>query len=106
MHIDASGYPRAVFETPFETLGSFLEEDVQRSPTYCRQLIQQCEDFKNGCPTGTDGVGNAHRFVIGKDYVHISCAFPDAFQPCQLTTSEFKQVLILWLKLIESKQAG
>jgi len=106
MHFDAFGYPRAVFETPFETLGSFLEVDVQGSPTYCRQLIHRCENIMNGCSTETDGVGNAHRLVIRKDDVKITCVFSDAFQPCHLTTSEFKQVLIAWLQMIEPELAG
>lgn len=101
LYKDQHGYPRVDSAKSLEALGWFLEQDVQRSVSSCDEIIQIIESVQQGKLDFWEGTGNAHTVTIKPESVTIFNEFSDEITPCLITTSEFKDAVILWQEFIE-----
>jgi len=101
LYHDAHDFPRAEVDTPHEVLGWFLEQDVQSSISWCRDLLKLVEHIESGRESPWEGTGNAHTLVLTGKGVRIENEYVDPPQSCELSLPEFKSALKKWLKFIQ-----
>lgn len=100
LYKDKNGYPRVSCPASLEVLGSYLEQDVQRSILSCDEIIQIIELVQQGKQESWEGTGNAHTITIGANTTTIFNEFSDTLDPCLMATNDFKSAIILWRKFI------
>jgi hypothetical protein len=72
-----SGFSHVEAETPYDVLGWFLEQDVQSSIPWGRELVKMIENVQSVQDSYWKGTGNAHTFILtGKgvriDYEYVA----------------------------------
>jgi hypothetical protein len=98
--VDTYQYPRAKFPAPNETLGEFLESDVQASPRFCDYLIEVCSGIRSEGGDEWTMTGNAHSVTIRGQTVRIENEFSDTLEPCEISLEDFCGALVRWRQLI------
>ena len=101
LYHDAYNFPRAEVETPHEVLGWFLEQDVQSSIPWCRELVEIIENIQAGRDSHWEGTGNAHTLILTGKGVRIDNEYVDPPQSCDLSLHAFKRAVQEWLKFIQ-----
>jgi uncharacterized protein YacL (UPF0231 family) len=101
LYKDKNGFPRVNCSVPLEVLGSYLEQDLQRSISSCDEIIQIIESIQQGKQDSWEGTGNAHTVTIEANSTKIFNEFSDTLDPCSMATDEFKNAIISWRKFIE-----
>ena len=101
LYHDVHDFPRAEVETPHKVLGWFLEQDVQSSISWCRELIELIEHIESGRESHWEGTGNAHTLILTGNGVRIENEYVDPPQSCALSLHAFKRAVKEWLKFIQ-----
>lgn len=87
--------PRAIYDAPYESLGFFLEQDVQSSIGTCDHYLSEARACIAGRTEKYEGVGNAFYVLITPDVVEIVCEYEESLF-CRLGTSAFVEQLEFW----------
>ena|SRR5262245_1677795 len=101
LYYDAHDFPRAEVDTPHEVLGWFLEQDVQSSLPWGRELVETIENIQADRTSHWEGTGNAHTLVMTGKGVRIDNEYVDPPQSCELSLHEFKRAVQSWLTFIQ-----
>jgi uncharacterized protein YacL (UPF0231 family) len=101
LYHDAYDFPRAEVDVPHAVLGWFLEQDVQSSLPWCRELVETIENIQAGRASHWEGTGNAHTLIMSGKGVRIDNEYVDPPQSCELSLPEFKRAVQAWLKCIQ-----
>ena len=101
-YIDVSGYHRVDANDVHPLIGSYLEQDVQRYPTACDEVLKSLEEVEKGIRDSWSGTGNAHTVTIDPDGVSIVNEWDDSFGMARLSHSVFRQSVEAWRQFIAS----
>lgn len=99
--VSEDGYCRAESLHPYEVIGTYLEEDIQRSPNGCSYVLDQIDQIRTGAELRIEGAGNAHSIDIEKLGVDISHLWTDEFQPVHLSLNEFEGIILQWCEFVK-----
>lgn len=101
LYHDDHDFPRAEVETPYEVLGWFLEQDVQSSVSWCKELVGIIETIQCGRKARWEGTGNAHTLVLTQKRVRIENEYTDPPQSCELSLHDFENAILEWSTFIQ-----
>jgi hypothetical protein len=101
--VDTLGAIRPIWDHPFGVIGSFLDDDVQRSVESCNQYISWTEEVANG-DKPLEITGNAHEVVIQATSVSMRCIYDETALPITLVASDFVEVLEYWRSIVRDWQ--
>lgn len=104
LFVDAYGCSRAVYQSPHEVLGWYLEQDIQGGGAFCEELYVICDSILSGSRLEWSCVGNAHDITITSAGVRIENLFSDGITTCDLTIEDFKIALRSWKELVDSNR--
>lgn len=99
---DKEGYPVVKVSPPYELVGAFLKEDIQRNPESCKAIIKAVDSIVTGEEEKWSGTGNAHTLILSKEGAKIWTLFSEPERICILSLSDLSQALDVWLAFIES----
>jgi uncharacterized protein YacL (UPF0231 family) len=102
LHRDSVGELRAQSSPPHELLGHFLEDDVQQSMSYCREILAAIDQVSSGEMHSWEQTGNAHTLTLYPDRAIIEAEFDDSAAPCHLSLSELRDAVRRWLEFIKA----
>ncbi len=105
-YYDVDKYPRAKYSSPNETLGWYLEEDVQSSLATCDELHSICKEVSSDAKKRWEGIGNAYSILIECGNVTIKNEFDDDVKPCTVSIKEFQNAIKQWKELLEESGSG
>ena len=90
---DSSGKIRPEFEKPYQVIGTFLDDDVQRCIDSCQFFLNKLiEPFVSG----HELTGNAHSVKLLGSHVQITNNYDDSLPSVDLTSQEFIEILLFW----------
>ncbi len=98
---DADGSPRVRAGRLCETLGRFLEEDLQESADFCRAVLGAIDDVSAGRILSWEETGNAHTLALSPDRAVIESNFDPGAKPCLLELACIKDVVNAWLEFVQ-----
>jgi hypothetical protein len=85
----------------FTVMGRFLIEDIQDSPTTCREILMLVESISRGERASGRWVGNAHILLLARGEALVESLFESAEEPFHLSLGEFSEILENWLHFLE-----
>jgi uncharacterized protein YacL (UPF0231 family) len=99
---DEDGMFRAEAGGDCQALGGYLEQDVQKDPEACRELLQQVEKVRKGAIEEWELTGNAYSLTLTRDKARIENLFSQSEKPCEMSLDDFEQAVSGWAELIAS----
>lgn len=101
VYLDEQGAPHADFDPPYEVVGWFLEQDLQRSSArQCDELIAIVDEIKVATRSSYRSGGNAHTILIEPGGVRIEADYAEACRSAVLSLDEFRDAVLAWKILI------
>jgi hypothetical protein len=101
---DEDGIPRVDPGDLPRVVATFLEEDVQSSLAYARELLERIEDVASGRLPEWSGTGNAHTITIRPAEVTIENEWTDEPQVAVLSHDALRASLKSWVRCVKGKR--
>ncbi len=103
-YMDEHGSRRAETPPGLETLGMFLEDDVQGSLESCELLLKDLKDVERGARPPIDATGNAHHVVVEPGVVTIENVWDDLRMPLKMPPMQYRQAISEWYAFLHANQ--
>ena len=103
---DENGYPHAEFPGRLEPLGIFLEQDIQSSGSYCRELLSLIEDVQSGRILQHESSGNAYLLTATHGDFFLQNLYDEEEPVVRVRPAELRQALLDWLAIIDPADEG
>ncbi len=97
---DDHGYPRAPLLGRLEPLGIFLEQDVQSSATYCRELIDLATAIEDRRVSHGERTGNAYVLTATHGEFFLQNLYDEDESVLRIGPDDFRRARVAWLALI------
>jgi hypothetical protein len=82
-------------------IASFLIEDLQDSPTACREILMVVEAIARGEVASWRRVGNAYTLALSSREAAIEPLFKATGKTCLLILDDFREIVERWLHFLE-----
>jgi len=103
-YMDERGFRRAETPLGLETLGSFLEDDVQGSLDNCELLLETLTEVEQGARPPFHSTGNAHDVSVEPGVVTIENIWSDTLMPLRLSPMQYRQAISEWRAFLRANQ--
>ena len=100
---DHHGFRRIDVAPLPETVGSFLELDIQGSAESTDELIAVLDRIAAGSLQNWEATGNTFAVVLSRDGASINCVWGD--DNCTVSLADFRESLVAWRNFISSPDA-
>lgn len=104
-HLDQHGYPRAAGDGHDRLLGTFLEQDVQGSQEFCRELLDVLAQVEASTITDWSSTGNAHTISVSPTGVRIENDWSPQEPTEEYARAEVEAAVRHWMQLLASRQS-
>lgn len=85
------------------TIAHFIQVDIQKSPSYCVELLGIVRKIRSGELASWGGVGNAYNIEVGAEGVVIQEEWTDHPSVARLTLGQFESAVAAWHAHLQSQ---
>ena len=85
------------------TIVNFIRTDIQRSPSYCLELLGVIRKIRTGELSSWGGVGNAYDIEIGVEGVVIREEWADHPSVARLSLDQLESTIVAWHAYLQSQ---
>jgi hypothetical protein len=89
-----------------DTLVHFLQVDIQRSPSYCAELLTIISKVRKGDLASWGGVGNAYDLEIGPDGVSLQAEWESDPIEIRLSLAQFETAVASWREYLHKAKVN
>ena len=98
---DEIGDPRARAGRDREALAHFLESDVQRSTTFCLEILAAIEAVGEGRLRDWTRTASTHTLTLSLEGAQIEPDFDEASEPGHVSLSDLSETVTRWIVFLD-----
>jgi len=97
---DGLGFRRAEVVGGDQTIGSFLESDIQGSINGCKEYLNIIKSIRGGETQEWSGTGNAYAIDITRDAVRIENLWVENANTAEVSLIDFESCIRSWMEFV------